>query len=410
MNAMADKFFDSIKGKKVTFIGIGTSNLPLIKLFVEKGAKVTACDKKNFEDLGQNGIKAKEYGAELLLGENYLSEIDADIVFRSPGTPFYKDELVALRNKGVVLTSEMEVFFDLCPCRIIAVTGSDGKTTTTTIISEFLKAAGLNVHLGGNIGKPLLPEIESVNDDDCAVVELSSFQLISMRKSPDIAVVTNLAPNHLDIHKDMQEYGDTICYNDYGKITRIMNIHDIKIPGMHNVENYLAAISAVWGLVDAETMVAVAKTFGGVAHRAEFVREVDGVKYYNDSIASSPTRTALGTLSLYSRKICIIAGGYDKHIPYEPLGPVINDKVKLLILLGDTAPKIEKAVKEASNYDADEIEIVNVTNMEEAVAVARERSTKGDIVSLSPASASFGLYKNFEERGNHFKSIVNALK
>jgi UDP-N-acetylmuramoylalanine--D-glutamate ligase len=179
---------------------------------------------------------------------------------------------------------------------------------------------------------------------------------------------------------------------------------------MHNVENYLAAISAVWGLVDAETMVAVAKTFGGVAHRAEFVREVDGVKYYNDSIASSPTRTALGTLSLYKQKICIIAGGYDKHIPYEPLGPVINDKVKLLILLGDTAPKIEKAVKEASNYDADEIEIVNVTNMEEAVAVARERSTKGDIVSLSPASASFGLYKNFEERGNHFKSIVNALK
>ena len=438
MNAMADKFFDSIKGKKVTFIGIGTSNLPLIKLFVEKGAKVTACDKKNFEDLGQNGIKAKEYGAELLLGENYLSEIDADIVFRSPGTPFYKDELVALRNKGVVLTSEMEVFFDLCPCRIIAVTGSDGKTTTTTIISEFLKAAGLNVHL-------------------------SSFQLISMRKSPDIAVVTNLAPNHLDIHKDMQEYidskkniilhqnafskavlnldneitngfsdsvrgqlakfsvkenvsngafldGDTICYNDYGKITRIMNIHDIKIPGMHNVENYLAAISAVWGLVDAETMVAVANTFGGVAHRAEFVREVDGVKYYNDSIASSPTRTALGTLSLYKQKICIIAGGYDKHIPYEPLGPVINDKVKLLILLGDTAPKIEKAVKEASNYDADEIEIVNVTNMEEAVAVARERSAQGDIVSLSPASASFGLYKNFEERGNHFKSIVNALK
>lgn len=463
MNAMADKFFDSIKGKKVTFIGIGTSNLPLIKLFVEKGAKVTACDKKNFEDLGQNGIKAKEYGAELLLGENYLSEIDADIVFRSPGTPFYKDELVALRNKGVVLTSEMEVFFDLCPCKIIAVTGSDGKTTTTTIISEFLKAAGFNVHLGGNIGKPLLPEIESVNDDDCAVVELSSFQLISMRKSPDIAVVTNLAPNHLDIHKDMQEYidskkniilhqnafskavlnldneitngfsdsvrgqlakfsvkenvsngafldGDTICYNDYGKITRIMNIHDIKIPGMHNVENYLAAISAVWGLVDVETMAAVAKIFGGVAHRAEFVREVDGVKYYNDSIASSPTRTALGTLSLYSRKICIIAGGYDKHIPYEPLGPVINDKVKLLILLGDTAPKIEKAVKEASNYDADKIEIVNVTNMEEAVAVARERSTKGDIVSLSPASASFGLYKNFEERGNHFKSIVNALK
>lgn len=463
MNTIAKDFFKDMCGKKVAFIGIGTSNLPLIKLFAEKGAKVIACDRKDFDSLGENGIKAKKYGAELILGENYLSDIDADIVFRSPGTPFYKDELVALRNKGVVLTSEMEVFFDLCPCKTIAVTGSDGKTTTTTIISEFLKASGKNVHLGGNIGKPLLPEIESIRSDDYAVVELSSFQLISMRKSPDIAVVTNLAPNHLDIHKDMQEYidskkniilhqnafskavlnldneitngfsesvrgqlakfsvkeklyngayldGTTICYSDYGKVTEIMDYRDIKIPGMHNVENYLAAISTVWGIVDVDTIVAVARTFGGVEHRAEFVREYKGVKYYNDSIASSPTRTALGTLSLYDEKIIIIAGGYDKHIPYEPLGPVINEKVKLLILLGDTAPKIEAAVKNADNYDESKIEIVNVSNMEEAVNVAVARAESGDIVSLSPASASFGLYRNFEERGNHFKSIVNGLK
>ena len=463
MNTIANDFFNDMCGKKVAFIGIGTSNLPLIKLFADKGAKVIACDRKDFDSLGENGIKAKEYGAELILGENYLSDIDADIVFRSPGTPFYKEELVALRNKGVVLTSEMEVFFDLCPCKTIAVTGSDGKTTTTTIISEFLKASGKNVHLGGNIGKPLLPEIESIGSDDYAVVELSSFQLISMRKSPDVAVVTNLAPNHLDIHKDMQEYidskrnlilhqnafskavlnldneitngfsqsvrgqlakfsvkeklyngayldGTTICYSDYGKVTQIMDYRDIKIPGMHNVENYLAAISAVWGIVDVDTIVAVAKTFGGVEHRAEFVREYKGVKYYNDSIASSPTRTALGTLSLYDEKIIIIAGGYDKHIPYEPLGPVINDKVKLLILLGDTAPKIEAAVKSADNYDESKIEIVNVSNMEEAVIEAAKRAESGDIVSLSPASASFGLYRNFEERGNHFKSIVNNLK
>ena len=451
MNNLADKFFESIKGKKVGFIGIGTSNLPLIKLFSDKGAVVSAYDKKDFESLGENAVKAKEYGAELVLGEDYLSKLDGDIIFRSPGTPFYRPELVALREKGVVLTSEMEVFFDLCPCKIIAITGSDGKTTTTTIISEFLKASGVNVHLGGNIGKPLLPEIESIKEDDVAVVELSSFQLISMRKSPDVAVVTNLAPNHLDIHKDMQEYidakrnillyneiansfsdsvrgqlakfsvkeslangayldGTTVCYSDYGKVTKIMDIKDIKIPGMHNVENYLAAISAVWGMVDIETIKAVAKTFGGVEHRAEFVREYNGVKYYNDSIASSPTRTALGTLSLYDEKIIIIAGGYDKHIPYEPLGPVINDKVKVLILLGDTAPKIEKAVVEAENYNENEITIINVTNMEEAVEAAVNHAEKGDIVSLSPASASFGLYKNFEERGNHFKAIVNALK
>lgn len=463
MNNLADKFFESIKGKKVGFIGIGTSNLPLIKLFSDKGAAVSAYDKKDFESLGENAVKAKEYGAELVLGEDYLSKLDGDIIFRSPGTPFYRPELVALREKGVVLTSEMEVFFDLCPCKIIAITGSDGKTTTTTIISEFLKASGVNVHLGGNIGKPLLPEIESIKEDDVAVVELSSFQLISMRKSPDVAVVTNLAPNHLDIHKDMQEYvdskknivlhqnafskavlnldneiansfsdsvrgqlakfsvkeslangayldGTTVCYSDYGKVTKIMDIKDIKIPGMHNVENYLAAISAVWGMVDVETIKAVAKTFGGVEHRAEFVRKYNGVKYYNDSIASSPTRTALGTLSLYDEKIIIIAGGYDKHIPYEPLGPVINDKVKVLILLGDTAPKIEKAVVEAENYNENEITIINVTNMEEAVEAAVNHAEKGDIVSLSPASASFGLYKNFEERGNHFKAIVNALK
>lgn len=463
MNSSINDFFGYVKNKKVAFIGIGTSNLPLIKMFSDKGAKVIACDKKDFNSLGENGIKAEEYGAKLILGENYLSNIDADIVFRSPGTPFYKDELVSLRKNGVVLTSEMEVFFDLCPCKVIAVTGSDGKTTTTTIISEFLKASGQNVHLGGNIGKPLLPEIESVKPTDYAVVELSSFQLISMRRSPDVAVVTNLAPNHLDIHKDMQEYidakkniilhqsafskavlnldnditngfsndvrgslakfsvkeklyngayldGTTICYSDYGKVTKIMDIKNIKIPGMHNVENYLAAISAVWGIVDTETIVKVAKTFGGVEHRAEFVRKYNGVKYYNDSIASSPTRTALGTLSLYDEKIIIIAGGYDKHIPYEPLGPVINDKVKVLILLGDTAPKIEEAVKKADNYDENAIKIINVNNMEEAVKAAVENSESGDIVSLSPASASFGLYKNFEERGNHFKSIVNGLK
>ncbi|MBQ1507218.1 MAG: UDP-N-acetylmuramoyl-L-alanine--D-glutamate ligase, partial [Ruminococcus sp.] len=343
------------------------------------------------------------------------------------------------------------------------VTGSDGKTTTTTIISELLKAAGKIVHLGGNIGKPLLPEIENIKSGDCAVVELSSFQLISMRRSPDIAVVTNLAPNHLDIHKDMAEYVDSkrnivlhqgafskavlnldniiadsfsenvrgslakfsvkqkvfngafldgtkICYSDYGKITEIMDISDIKIPGMHNVENYLAAISAVWGIVGKDIIVKVAREFGGVAHRAEFIREYKGVKYYNDSIASSPTRTALGTLSLYDEKIIIIAGGYDKHIPYEPLGPVINDKVKVLILLGDTAPKIEASVREAENFDEAQIKIINVANMEEAVAAAAENSSEGDIVSLSPASASFGLYKNFEERGNHFRSIVNNLE
>lgn len=462
MNIKVAEFFKSIKGKKVTFVGIGTSNIPLIEMFAEKGAIVSACDRQTYEKLGENAIRAEKAGAKLILGDDYLKNIDTDILFRSPGTPFYKEELEELKKKGVVVTSEMEVFFDLCPCKIIAITGSDGKTTTTTIISELLKAQGYNVHLGGNIGKPLLPEIESINADDYAVVELSSFQLISMRKSPEISVVTNLAPNHLDIHKDMQEYVDSkknivlhqnafsktvlnldndisnsfeayvrgqlvkfsrqadvsngayleddmIIYNDYGKKTNVVSIKDIKIPGMHNVENYMAAISAVWGLVTVENIQNVAKNFGGVAHRAEFVRELNGVRYYNDSIASSPTRTASGTLSLYDEKIIIIAGGYDKHIPYEPLGPVICDKVKTLILLGDTAEKIKEAVVNSENYSNNNPEIIMVNNMDEAVKTAYNLAKEGDIVSMSPASASFGLYKNFEERGNHFKELVNNL-
>ena len=464
MDKRIENFFKSMNGKKIAFCGIGTSNLPLIELFIKYGASVTACDRRTREQLGDSADVAQKAGAKLSLGDDYLKNLDVDIVFRTPGMRYYMDELVEMRNRGVVVTSEMEVFFDLCPCKIYAITGSDGKTTTTSIIAQMLQAQGKTVHLGGNIGKPLLPEIESIGYDDAAVVELSSFQLISMRKGPDVAVVTNLAPNHLDIHKDMQEYIDAkknlvihqgafsrvvlnkdneitngfepecrgrvlkfsrksqlnngayldennnIVFADNGKKTVVMNIADIKIPGMHNVENYMAAISAVWGEVSVENIVNVAKTFAGVEHRAEFVREFEGVKYYNDSIASSPTRTALGTLSLYDFKIILIAGGYDKKIPYDGLGPVICDKVKYLILMGATAPKIKAAVLNADNYSDGNPTIIEVSNMEEAVAKAREVAKPGDLVSMSPASASFDLYKNFDQRGKHFKIIVNGLK
>lgn len=458
-----DNFFESIKDKKVAFCGLGISNFPVMEMFVNKGIDVTACDRRNFEDLGDNAKKAEELGVKLSLGDNYLKNLDVDIVFRTPGMKYYMDELVEMRSRGVVVTSEMELFFELADCHIIAVTGSDGKTTTTSIVSEFLKAAGKKVFLGGNIGKPLLPEIESITKDDYAVVELSSFQLISMKESPEIAIVTNVSPNHLDIHKDMQEYVDAkknillhqnafsktvlnldneisnsfssevrgqlvkfsrrntvtngaylkdnkIVYSDYGKETEIIDIKDIFIPGMHNVENYMAAISAVWGIVDVDTIVKVAKTFQGVEHRAEFVREFNGVKYYNDSIASSPTRTASGTLSLYDEKMIIIAGGYDKNLNYDELGEVICKKVKILILMGNTADKIETSTKKAPSYSEGNPVIYRVSNMEEAVKKASEVAVKGDIVSLSPASASFDLYKNFMERGIHFKNLVKELK
>lgn len=458
----ANKFFEFIDGKKIALCGIGRSNLPLIKLFLKYGAEVTACDRRSFEELGEYAVLAQHLGAQLSLGEKYLDNLDVDIIFRTPGMRFYLPQLVALKEKGVVVTSEMEIFFDICPCKIIAVTGSDGKTTTTTIISQLLKASNKTVHLGGNIGKPLLPEIETIKKDDYAVLELSSFQLISMRKSPQTAVITNIAPNHLDIHKDMEEYVNSkrnvllhqsafdkavinrdneityslkedirgervefsttsrvyngvylengaIYYSNYGKVQKVLDIADIKIPGMHNVQNYMAAIGAVWGEVTSDVIVSVAKSFGGVAHRAEFVREVNGVKYYNDSIASSPTRTACGTLSLYDFRIVLIAGGYDKHLDYTELGEIICKKVKTLILMGDTAQKIYNAIIGSSDYKPENIEIIFVNDMEHAVKTAYEKSKVGDIVSMSPASASFDKYKNFEERGEHFKKLVNEL-
>ena len=455
------QFFEQIKGKKIAMCGIGVSNTPLILNFLEKGAKVYACDRRSREMIGEIADKLEAAGAELCLGDGYLNDLEVDIIFRTPGMSFNLPELEAARKKGIAVTSEMEVFFDLCPATLFAITGSDGKTTTTTLISKMLEAEGKKVFVGGNIGKPLLPEIENITADDFVVVELSSFQLISMRKSPDVAVVTNLAPNHLDVHKDMEEYIDakkniilhqnafsrTVLNRDneitqgFKKYARgqslsfsmteplkngawldsdgtihmtyrgidapIMHRDDIAILGDHNVENYLAAIAAVWGFVGMDSIKKVAREFMGVEHRIEFVREVKGVKYYNDSIASSPTRTIAG-LKAFNQKVHLIAGGYDKHIPYEPLVPYILEKVEKLYLCGATADKIEAAVKADKAYNGTP-EIIRCESITAAVLKANEIAKAGDIVTLSPASASFDAYPNFVARGNHFKELVNKL-
>ncbi len=464
MNDKLNSFYKSLHNKKVSFIGLGRSHRELLPMFASKGAIVTLRDKRTREQIGEEADKLEALGIKLTLGENYLENLcEEDIILRTPGMNYFTPALQQARKSGAFVTSEMELFFYLCPCKIYAVTGSDGKTTTTTVISEFLKAQGFSVFLGGNIGFPLLPRIEQIGPDDRAVVELSSFQLISMRKSPDVAVITNVAPNHLDVHKDMQEYIDakrniylhqggisrtvinadneitasflpeirgeamqfsrritpdlgcylaedgTLTMNDRHSVTPVLHMDEIRIPGIHNVENYLAAISAVWGEVSKENIVSVAKNFGGVEHRIEFVRELDGVTWYNDSIASSPTRTIAG-LNSFKQKLILIAGGYDKKIPFEPLAPKIIEKVKVLILMGVTAPKIEAAVTSCESYDPDKLTILHVSSMQEAVQKAREVAEKGDIVSLSPACASFDLYPDFEARGRHFKELVNAFQ
>lgn len=456
-------FFEQMKKERVAFIGAGVSHRQLIELFARKGISVTLRDKRSAQQLGEAYESLKALGVRMVLGEDYLENVDDTVIFRTPGINFFHPALVKAREKGVAVTSEMEVFFQLCPCSIYAVTGSDGKTTTTTIISELLKAQGYTVHLGGNIGRALLPIVEAISPEDRAVVELSSFQLISMRQSPQVAVVTNISPNHLDVHKDMQEYIDAkknillhqdgfsqtilnadnpdtialkelvrgklssfsrrrgpmergtwldekgmIWVKDKGEAVPVLDSREIRIPGVHNVENYLAAIAAVWGTVSVENIRRIAREFAGVEHRIEFVRELRGVKWYNDSIASSPTRTIAG-LNSFSQKLILIAGGYDKKIPFEPLAPKLVEKVKTLILTGDTAAKIEQTVTSCPGYNPKELQIFRAGSMEEAVTMAYQAAQEGDIVSLSPACASFDAYPNFEVRGRHFKELVSRL-
>lgn len=455
-----EEYLRSLQNRTVAVIGIGVSNQPLIQLLLSRGVAVTACDKKSREALGPLAGELEAQGCSLRLGEGYLRGLDQDVIFRTPGMRPDLPELTAAVERGSLLTSEMEVFFEVCPCTKIAVTGSDGKTTTTTIIAELLKAAGKTVHLGGNIGHPLLAETGEMCPEDVAVLELSSFQLMTMTHSPHIAVVTNLAPNHLDVHRDFAEYisakenifthqssKDIAVFNADNEITQeesgrvpgrarlfsrrrevedgvflrgdavvachggvereVLRVSGIKLPGIHNVENYMAAIAAVDGLVPDEIIRSFAAEFGGVEHRIELVRTLDGVRWYNDSIASSPSRTIAGLRS-FDRKIILIAGGKDKGIPYDALGPEVNEHVKLLILCGATAGVIRRAVEQAENYRG--LEIADVEDYREAVSLARSRAEEGDVVMLSPASTSFDRFANFMERGRVFKEIVNALK
>ncbi len=455
------EYIASIREKTVAIVGIGVSNTPLIELLAKSGVRVTACDRKSREDLGCQAGRLEGLGVTLKLGDAYLKDLTQDVIFRTPGLRQDVPELLEAAARGSEITSEMEVFFQVAPCMLIAVTGSDGKTTTTTLISEFLREAGKTVHVGGNIGRPLLCEADEMRPEDYAVLELSSFQLMTMTRSPHIAVITNLAPNHLDVHRDMGEYiaakenifthqsaediaifnadnditaeqahravgrrrlfsrkeepeegvflrGDVIVSRMDGAEREIMRTPDILLPGVHNVENYMAAIAAMDGLIPDEAMRQVARTFAGVEHRIELVRTLRGARYYNDSIGTSPSRTIAGLRS-FPEKVILIAGGYDKHIPFDTLGPELVEHVKLLILCGATAEKIRACVENTPNYQGVP-EMLTVSELRAAIETAAQRAGEGDVVLLSPACAAFDQFKNFMERGRAFKQIVAGLK
>lgn len=450
-------------GKSVAVLGIGVSNLPLIDFLLKYGAKVCARDMKDRERLGSElASSLEEKGVTLICGENYLENITEDIVFRSPGIRYDKPSLISAAKRGATVTSEMQLYFDITPARTIGITGSDGKSTTTTVISKILEADSRKTFLGGNIGFPLLPRIDDMDSCSYSVAELSSFQLHTMTKSPEIAVITNVTPNHLDYHLGMDEYIDAkanvMKYQDASsrtvlnwenEVTRklgksakgtvvyfssksvpdcenrvhekdgviyyneeaILKSADIKIPGRHNVENYMAAIGALYGIVSTDSIREVAKNFGGVAHRCQLVRELCGVKYYNSSIDSSPTRTA-AALSNFPQKTIVLCGGYDKNIPFEPLAAPLCEKAKAVILCGATKDKIKSALISSEEYKnaSEKPEIYETADLAESVKVASEIAKDGDIVLLSPACASFDAFKNFEERGNFFVECVNELE
>ena len=454
-------YLDALEGKKIAVLGIGVSNRPLLNLLAGVDAQVTAYDRRDRTALGEIVEELESQGIALCCGDGYLDGLTADVIFRTPGMRPDVPQIAAAVAKGAILTSEMEAFFEVCPCPILAVTGSDGKTTTATLIAEMLTRAGVRCHLGGNIGHPLLADADTMSPEDAAVVELSSFQLMTMKQSASVAVVTNVTPNHLDIHRDMAEYVEAkrhvfayqsshdrvvlnldneitrgfmeeargqlmrfskhpftgegvylldgaIWVNADGKTEKVLETSDIFLPGLHNVENYMAAIAAVWGRVPVEAIQRTAREFRGVEHRIEFVRELHGVRYYNDSIATSPTRAIAGLRS-FPEKVIMIAGGYDKHLSFAPLAPEILVHVKTLVLCGATAGMIRAAVESAEGFSSENLPVLETDDFCQAVDLARENAVPGDTVILCPACAAFDKFPNFMVRGKTFKEYVNAL-
>ncbi|MCD8343768.1 MAG: UDP-N-acetylmuramoyl-L-alanine--D-glutamate ligase [Oscillospiraceae bacterium] len=450
-----DEYFDALRAKRVGVVGYGVSNAPLVRELASRGIDVTVCDRRTAEQMGEECARLAEMGCKLKLGEDYLQNLDFDVIFRTPGLhPRYLADAAA---RGAVITSEMEAFFALCPCKTIAVTGSDGKTTTATLIAEFLKAENYTVHLGGNIGQPLLTSVPLMTKYDYAVLELSSFQLHSMICCPDVAVVTNVSPNHLDVHPSYDDYIDAkrsifknqrpdclLVLNRDNDITRsfakeapgrvkffsrhemlpdglslvdgtvyrsgkrVMDASALRVPGVHNVENAMAAMAATEGFVSDQSCVYAIGMFYGVPHRIELVRKLRGVKFYNDSIASSPTRTIAGLRS-FDDKVILIAGGHDKHVPFDGLAEEITKRVKRLYLTGESAQTILKAVQAAPDYDPEALPVEVIDDFETAVRTAAKNAVSGDSVILSPACSSFDRFKNFEERGETFKKIIVSL-
>ena len=476
---MPDRFENlknTIENKRCAVLGLGVSNLPLVKLLlgITEPELLTVYDKKSVDQLGEAAKELASRGVRFVCGDDWQEKVEGDVIFRSPGIRPDLPRLVSAEEKGALLTSEIEKLLELTAAQTFAITGSDGKTTSTTLCGNFLEAAGMRVFVGGNIGTPLLDKCEEMTESDACVLELSSFQLMRLPHAPIYTAITNVSPNHLNWHIDFDEYVEAkknivgkntkrlvvnadceitrdfgreiaesgreviffsssrssfgeivgrnypnakavyrrdgmICISDGKSEIELLRESEIRLPGTHNIENYMTAMALSYGYAEPQDFLSVAREFTGVEHRLEPVRTLDGVEYINGSIDSSPTRTIAALSALHGRDIVVICGGYDKNLDYAPLAPKLCESARVVVLTGATADKIERALRSYDGYSGSP-EIIRAESFEESVTVAREHAREGGCVLLSPASASFDRFDNFAQRGRYFKKLVNELK
>ena len=439
-------------------VGLAREGVSLVRFLAGVGAEVTANDRATEASLASTLASLEGLPIRFALG-GHPSELflESDFVFVSPGVPLQMAPLVEAREQGVSFTSETQLFFELCRGQLVGITGSSGKTTTTTLVGEMAREAGLTVHVGGNIGVPLLERLDRIDSGDWVVLEMSSFQLERLPYSPTIAAILNVTPNHLDRHGDMDSYvaakanilrhqrqgdrailsaddsvtsglqtvepplwfsmerpvegscleGGRIVLRRGTSVEMVCRVAEVRLRGRHNLANVLAATAVASAMgVPPEAMRAAISRFRGVPHRLEVVAEIDGVVYCNDSIATAPERS-MASLRSFEEPIVLIAGGRDKHLPMEEWGELIRQRVKALVLLGEAGDLIERAVANAPGPTAPPI--FRTDSMEEAVHVARRAASSGDVVLLAPGGTSFDMFKDFEERGERFRECVRGL-
>ena len=424
-NKKLEEFNEYIRFRKVAVIGLGVSNLPLLEYLYNKKAQVTVFDERTLEEIPEETInKINTYEFDTFFGKNCLENLNGfNVIFRSPSCLPTRPELQKEADRGAIVTTEVEMLMEMCPCKIIGVTGSDGKTTTTSLINAILQHAGYKTFLGGNIGTPLFTKLPEMEPNDIVVLELSSFQL---NQNENGILILNY-DNDITRECSKEANGKVIFFSSKTKLDsgfivdddiikecndgirkHILNTDEVILRGNHNFQNIATALAATKTLVDTDVAVEAIKKFRPVEHRIEFVREIDGVKWYNDSASSSPTRTISG-LNAFKENIILIAGGYDKNLEYEPLAKPVIDKVSTLILIGQTAEKIYDVVKNESEKENKKININMCDTLEQTIEIAKKSAKKGDVVLFSPASASFDMFKNFADRGNKFKDLVNKI-